>query len=704
MPRSLLDDDLKKYSCLICRQRKVRCDRRTPCSNCVKAEKQCSFIPPVRGKRKRTKPPKESLHAKLKRYEKLLKSYGARVEPSEDVNDSSSEAASQPDVEMDEDAGVRDPVQLDETKPKLIEKEDTSRYFDSTLWSMYNLGEKCQHPEVDSLGEAIDESNVHESQLFFETEHNSKVENLTSLLPSVQMVPTLREIYVDRVDPLMKILHLPTFWPSLTNALRHPEDISKSLGAVIFAFYLSTISTLEEGECHNLFGVPKSVMYSRYRHVTRQALVNAGFLSTSNLMTLRAYAIFMMSVRNSYQCDALFVLSGIAIRLARKMGLHRDGASLGFSPFETEMRRRLWWHLVHVDYRMADLLGTRPSMDLSCGDTKMPLNVDDEDLHPDMVDPPLERKVITSIAICLTRCEIIESLRKYSTICPGDVRWELLSSPNITIAKKDSVISQIEDQLEEKYLRYCDPSNLLHTFVSTMVRSSICKMRLFAHNPRRYANSPVKVPQSERDIVFTNAVKLLEYAALLHRGDPGLKKYMWLVGTIYLWNTILYVLIEVRHRRIGPEISRAWQLIEVILSHHPKVFDETTGAVYKALRMWTLEVWDDHVAATKSEGLPEPATPECINAIRHCQEQPIHSPSRVKDPMAGSRPVTRSSFGYNKAQSEGHDGNLLDFETRETCGFPNILSFESDPTEWLQWEQLLTEHGSFAQVDSMEIS
>lgn len=141
MPQSLVaeqprpDGGFKSYSCLTCRQRKVKCDRRTPCSNCVKAEKQCSFIPPVRGKRKRTKPPREGLHAKLKRYEELLKSYGAKVEQSEDFDDSDSETASQPDVEMDEDAEPRsksrsDPFGLEETKPKLITKEGTSRYFD----------------------------------------------------------------------------------------------------------------------------------------------------------------------------------------------------------------------------------------------------------------------------------------------------------------------------------------------------------------------------------------------------------------------------------------------------------------------------------------------------------------------------------------------------------------------------------------------
>lgn len=126
-----LDGSLKGYSCLICRQRKVRCDRRTPCSNCVKAEKQCSFIPPVRGKRKRTKRPREGLHAKLKRYEGLLRSYGVKVEPSDDGEESESEVASQHDTEMNDAAESRSKsIDIDEANPTLVAKEGSSRYFD----------------------------------------------------------------------------------------------------------------------------------------------------------------------------------------------------------------------------------------------------------------------------------------------------------------------------------------------------------------------------------------------------------------------------------------------------------------------------------------------------------------------------------------------------------------------------------------------
>jgi hypothetical protein len=532
---------------------------------------------------------------------------------------------------------------------------------------------------------------------------HSQIEDLASLHPSIQMLPKLWDIYVDRADPLMKLLHLPTFWSSLTNALQHPQQISKSLQALLFAFYLATISSLEEDECQSLLGGPKSITFTRYKRAARQALINAGFLHTSSPMTLQAYAIFIvshkhrffvyvvlikymqMAVRSSHRSETLFVLSGVALRLARKMGLHRDGTSLGLSPFETEMRRRLWWHIFYVDFRISDVLGTKPSSDLFSGDTKRPLNVADEDLSPDMVDPPPERNGITSIVICLIRCDIIEFIRKFSSPFTDDVRLEILTSSDITLAKKDSMISQLEDLLERKYLRYCDPSNSLHYFASIIARSSICRMKLFAHNPRRFANHGIKIPQSERDLIFANATKLLEYVNLM-RGNPIFDKYKWQIGTNCLWNTILYVLIEARHRKTGPEVDRLWHLIGVVLSKYPQMFEEATEAVYATLGKWTLEVWDDYLAATKAEGLLEPQTPEYINAISRCRRPSGGSSFKSKAPTE-SRSVPASSTRYNNIQSPRQEGDPLPgFDAIASHDFSDLLSFEMDPNEWVRWD------------------
>lgn len=133
---------LKKFSCLTCRQRKIKCDRCTPCSNCTRAARQCNFVPPVRGKPKRRSTPKEGLHAKLRRYEELLISYGADIEPSDNDNNTASDAdaATEPDIQMviegDESPKTSSSFAFDEHKTKLITKNGSSRYFDRYVCSI----------------------------------------------------------------------------------------------------------------------------------------------------------------------------------------------------------------------------------------------------------------------------------------------------------------------------------------------------------------------------------------------------------------------------------------------------------------------------------------------------------------------------------------------------------------------------------------
>lgn len=41
------------FSCVVCHNRKVKCDRQEPCSNCAKAKVECVYRPPPPRRRKR---------------------------------------------------------------------------------------------------------------------------------------------------------------------------------------------------------------------------------------------------------------------------------------------------------------------------------------------------------------------------------------------------------------------------------------------------------------------------------------------------------------------------------------------------------------------------------------------------------------------------------------------------------------------------
>ena len=82
----------------------------------------------------------------------------------------------------------------------------------------------------------------------------------------------------------------------------------------------------------------------------------------------------------------------MAVRIAYEMGYHRDGASVGtFTPFEVEMRRRLWAACTQMHLMLSFQLGVPSSIRFECSDTKAPSNLFDSDLEEDMNTAPASR-------------------------------------------------------------------------------------------------------------------------------------------------------------------------------------------------------------------------------------------------------------------------------------------------------------------------
>jgi hypothetical protein len=69
----------KAQACLLCQQRKTKCNRGSPCSNCQKVGVECVSAPTLNRPRKKRFAEAELL-ARLRRYEDLLRNYGADID------------------------------------------------------------------------------------------------------------------------------------------------------------------------------------------------------------------------------------------------------------------------------------------------------------------------------------------------------------------------------------------------------------------------------------------------------------------------------------------------------------------------------------------------------------------------------------------------------------------------------------------------
>lgn len=114
---------------------------------------------------------------------------------------------------------------------------------------------------------------------------------------------------------------------------------------------------------------------------------------------------------------------GTAIRLAQKMGYHRDATYLNrstnmkISAFDAEMRRRTWYTLEHLDIAFGFLLGIPPIIHGADVDTKLPSNLHDEEFgeHSQSLPPSRPYSDFTPVLFyiyCARQVQVIRGIAR----------------------------------------------------------------------------------------------------------------------------------------------------------------------------------------------------------------------------------------------------------------------------------------------------
>jgi Fungal Zn(2)-Cys(6) binuclear cluster domain len=147
------DSSLNPRSCVTCRRRKVRCNKREPCSNCVKAGIECIFPGPGRAPRKSRRPPDVELLSRLRRLEGVVESLGGTdaieklvsanrsgdVQPIQQPSPSQAPSATLSNVDKP-DIPVKAEVQKELSKTteevgRLVIDDTRSLYVSNRLWT-----------------------------------------------------------------------------------------------------------------------------------------------------------------------------------------------------------------------------------------------------------------------------------------------------------------------------------------------------------------------------------------------------------------------------------------------------------------------------------------------------------------------------------------------------------------------------------------
>jgi len=120
--------------------------------------------------------------------------------------------------------------------------------------------------------------------------------SVASSHPSPTKIFQLWQKYIDNVEPLLKVIHVLTLQNQIINAMADTARIPRPLEALMFAIYYAAVTSMTDDEVRGYFDEDKTVLLSKYHMATQQALVNAGFLRSTELMVLQALLLYLVSV------------------------------------------------------------------------------------------------------------------------------------------------------------------------------------------------------------------------------------------------------------------------------------------------------------------------------------------------------------------------------------------------------------------------
>ncbi|OAX77364.1 hypothetical protein ACJ72_08340 [Emergomyces africanus] len=336
---------------------------------------------------------------------------------------------------------------------------------------------------------------------------------------------------------------------------------------------------MDSSRCLSLFGENRHIMLSRSRYAMEQAMARANLLSSQSIVLLQGVVLYLLCVRRQDDSRYVWSMVAIVVRLAQGLGVHRDGSTFSLQPFETEMRRRLWWHICLLDFQAAEDHGCDPFIYEPFYDTRIPLNINDEDICQESTETPEERVECTELTFALIRCEIIAAARRLSYIAPSSSCPKPAS--DMSLEQREEQILELSKRLEKRYIQHCTPTTPILWACATISRLGISRLWLAIHQPMNgWTRDGLAFADDKHNRLFLASIEVLEFSCLLQKNE-NTKKWSWLFRTHMQWNSIAFLLSELCVRPISPLVDRAWHAINSV--YEIWNLRERKGTVWRAI-------------------------------------------------------------------------------------------------------------------------
>ncbi|KAK3300410.1 uncharacterized protein B0H64DRAFT_470510 [Chaetomium fimeti] len=683
-------------SCLECRRRKLKCEKKHPCHNCRRFQRECVYLGPNldEASQQRLTEIKEKVGSLERQLERdVAKGATARRGGSGspgDATDPYNQRFVADDVEddlgEDRELQITPMVALDLTYEDYSDGNGTDDLIDLGIrvgkmriteriggLNRPRISEEIQAGIADTqnhiygaqsgfvpgggLQDASDlpdflkpgDSYLAPTSGFFFGQF-AESPTLLSLLPPIELGHRLMRRYLDAVHPIARCVHLTSFegmYTSFWEEVRQGIEPRTSVQAVVFAAWFSAAVSVDDSFCRD-HDCSKAQLVLHMKIGTETALSKANFLSTTRFETLQAFVMYLLPLCRDEVSRAHSVLVGAAVRVAECMGLHRDGSAYGLTTLETQVRRLVWHQLCFLDVRTCEAQGPKPAIRREDYDTKMPFNCEENELTPQATVRPVPAETWTSMLLPIMRFEINEMMRNIWT----DRRK--LEIRKTTLTAMLTRVENFRKRMLEKYSRQLDDRVPIQMYARLVMELLIFRLHVMVLHPY-HSNTADPLPEKLSGLLVTSGVMIIEIAIRLE-SNPMFRDWSWYLGAYQQYQIALLLATEVFYRPNHRVAERIWPCLDWVFQLDPNVPRDQKSLqilteimsktnLYMNLRKVRAPTTINQAVPGKQavkESPPPPSLPDQLPLQGQSQGQPYPSTSPLHHAAAGTVSILKT--------------------------------------------------------------
>ncbi|RHZ47435.1 Zn(II)2Cys6 domain-containing transcription factor nscR, partial [Aspergillus thermomutatus] len=594
-------------SCELCRERKIKCDKVDPCTNCVSAGVVCVPVHRPRLPRgvharraRRMSPapapapaptpaagpvsPKEpQMYASSSAVAAVDEDLRKRIHRLEALVNSMRSATTSPCLASLSQSGINNshpaPTGSLSCSPSApgVQKQAPLTPGSDCFWTNltgegvdqiqeldWKIGSTSEHTKADSHSPPTPNASKMDGGglRVLGLSGNNPALAWTPLLEDKEMTRQLCQVYLQQVDPIIKILHRPSVEKWIMQGERYlgfPER-HVAVDALGSAICYAAAASLTDDQCPAHFQSSKSSgIVADCRRACEAALERSGLLASPSITVLQAFVLYLIARRSEDRSQAAWTLTAVAVRLAKALGLHMEPDETFFSQ---QMRRRLWLTISLMDLQASFSQASEPLINTeeAISTFVLPRHINDSDFDPTTAHDIPDREGLCDTTFALVTYHIQLAGRALNFSAAASAQGKASQQQHAQHFERNAL----------RLLHFCDPESSPYAwFTWHGTQCLVSGARLSALRPLQRLQpcsgssqpspSPPPCLQEHNAELLRLAVNVLEKAHLMHTDLRG-EGFRWYV-TIP-WHALAVAITECS---LCPDVTQtrcAWPTIE----------------------------------------------------------------------------------------------------------------------------------------------